>query len=221
MGRGYIVVEGEGEEGAVVNLVTRLWDELGLPFVTWAQPIRGRSLHTGREIGKKIGQVRARGDASRLLIVRDADVKANRGRDSPKVVAPEMARLVVAERLPFPTAVVLLYREYETLFLPCVALMAGRPLRDPSGQERAGLNPGTTCDPDYESIRGVKEWLSRNMPAGRSYKPTLDQLAMTRMLDFAALRRSSPPCFGTLERALRFLAAPMPGQGRVYPPASD
>ena len=220
MAHGYIVVEGEGEEKAVGNLINRLWDDLRLPFIPWADPIRGRALHTSKEIRKKIGQVRAKGDAACLLILRDADIKANQHQDCPKVVAPAIASLVLAEQLPFPTAIVLFYREYETLFLPCLPLMAGRPLKDKKGIVRPGLLPGTSCDKPYESIRGVKEWLSKNMPSGHAYKPTFDQLTLTRMLDFTLLRQSGLPCFGTLERALQFLADPTPGPGRVYPPAT-
>lgn len=33
MGKGYLVVEGHGEDGAVPNLITRLWSDLGLPHI--------------------------------------------------------------------------------------------------------------------------------------------------------------------------------------------
>lgn len=118
--------------------------------------------------------------------------------------------------LPFPSAVVLLHREYEALFLPCIDLMAGREL-NAYGSRRPGLLPGTTFAGDPQGIRGVKEWLSRRFPRGSSYKPTLDQLPLTRMLDFDRLRNSSLPCFGSLERALRFLGDHVGTSGRVYP----
>ena len=56
---------------------------------------------------------------------------------------------------------------------------------DDRGIERAGLRPETVFTGQYEGVRGVKEWLSRHFPPGRSYKPTLDQLPLTRMIDFA------------------------------------
>jgi hypothetical protein len=211
VGRGYIVVEGHGEVEAARNLVTRLWQDLGLPFVTWADPIRGIALHTAKGIAKACVAVRAKKDADRLLILRDEDDLC------PKVTGPAAAKLALSQNLSFPTAVVLFHREFETLFLPCLHLMAGRPLRDPMNIERPGLNLGVTYQGDYESTRGVKEWLSRQMPPGRSYKPTLDQLAMTRMIDFAVLRQSGLPCFGTLERSLRFLADQVRGEATVYP----
>lgn len=49
------------------------------------------------------------------------------------------------------------------------------------------------------------------------YKPTLDQLPLTRLLDFDLLRERQIPCFGTLERALVFLAQNI-GTAATYPP---
>ncbi len=52
-------------------------------------------------------------------------------------------------------------------------------------------------------MRGVGEWLSKHFAGGGKYKPTVHQLPFTRMLDFAVLRASGLPCFGSFERALR------------------
>jgi hypothetical protein len=117
-------------------------------------------------------------------------------------------------------AVVLAHREFEAFFLPCLPRMAGRKLISPEGVERPGLVPGSVFKGDPQSIRGVKEWLSKRMPAGRAYKPTLDQLALARMVDFQMLRACDPPlpCYGSLERAIRFLhRQPRPGRAGVYP----
>lgn len=75
---------------------------------------------------------------------------------------------------------------------------------------------GTAFAGDPESIRDVKGWLSKRFPPGKAYKPTLDQLKLTQLLDFPTLRASQAHSFHTLERALRFLASP--GSSRVYPP---
>lgn len=111
---------------------------------------------------------------------------------------------------------VLPYREFEAWFLPCLHLMAGKPLLGPGGIERPGLKVGTTFTGSVESIRGVKEWLSRHFAGGKAYKPTLDQLPLTQMLDLPTLRAAEVPSFGTMERALRFLGSAGPGE--VYPP---
>jgi hypothetical protein len=117
--------------------------------------------------------------------------------------------------LPFPAAVVLFHREYETLFLPCIDLMAGQPIHDPNGTDRPGIVAGARFEGDPQSRRDAKGAISSFFPPGRHYKPTIDQVALTRMLDFRALRASQLPCFTTLENALRFLATAGPGE--TYP----
>lgn len=204
------MVEGRGEEGAVDNLITRLWHEAG-QWQPWAPAKRWVNIHQHRGIEKGLGYVRSLQDAGALLILRDEDDAC------PKQRAPEIASWIHALAPPFPVAVVLLHREYEVLFLPCLEKMAGRPIKGDDGQARAGFLPGTKYVGDWEAKRGVKEWLTEHMPPGRSYKPALDQLPLTRMIDIPTLRAANVPCFGTLERALAFLAENFGGSG-VYPP---
>jgi len=125
-----------------------------------------------------------------------------------------MAKWVRNLQLPFPSAVVLFHPEYEVLFLPCLERMAGK-LLGTGASARPGLRPEVRWEGDWESRRGIKEWLSAHFPPNRSYKPTLDQLPLTRLIEFRALRASDVPCFGTLERALSFLAKG--SVGGVYP----
>ena len=93
------------------------------------------------------------------------------------------------------------------MFLPCLARMA--PLGYPADLAWDGSS--------WEARRDIKGWLSGQLPRGRSYKPTVDQLAMTRSIDFTELRSAQVPCFGSLERGLGFLAHNIGQQGRVYP----
>jgi hypothetical protein len=207
--RAHLIVEGHGEVRAAKNLMARLCQDLDLPLV-WAEPMRGKALHKQAEILRLCERLRATEGCEAALFLRDADD------DCPKETGPGTARWLADARLPFPAAVVLAHREYEAWFLPCIHLMAGRPLRDERGIERAFLLPDASFAGDPEAIRGVKEWLSRHLPYGQIYKPTLDQLPLTRMLDFPTLRASGTPSFLTLERALRFLAGG--GATSVYPP---
>ncbi len=210
-GIAYALVEGHGEVQAVGNLLTRLSADLDIYF-PWSNPIRCKNLHSEEGLRKGVELIRARANVRALLILRDEDD------DCPKERGPEMAKWLRQLNLPFPSSVVLLKPEYEVLFLPCLDLMAGKPIKDPSGRDRPGLKPGTAWDrTSWEARRGIKEWLSRNYPSNRSYKPTLDQLPMTQMLDFDRLRDADVPCFGTLERALRFLGQSL-NPGEVYPP---
>lgn len=205
-----MLVEGHGEIEAAHNLVTRLWQEAGR-WQPWASPLRWNNLHRQSGVEKGIARIRTFDDVGALLILRDEDDAC------PKEVGPEVASWIRAQEPPFPVAVVLFHREYEVLFLPCLERIAGRPLVGADGQQRAGLLPGTRYEGDWERVRGVKEWLTDRFPAGRSYKPTFDQLPMTRMIDLPTLRAARVPCFETLERALGFLASSS-GVVGVYPP---
>ena len=207
LGRGYVLVEGHGEKGAVDNLISRLAGDLGLARL-WAPAIRWPNIHGRDGMEKGAGFIRLKRDADALLVLCDEDDAC------PKHQGPAMAEWLRALNLPFPAAVVLLHPEYEVLFLPCVEQMAGKLLWT-GAAARPGLRPGTRWEGPWESRRGVKEWLSSQFPPGRSYKPTLDQLPLTRLIDFGAIRKSDLPCFGTLERALRFLAEADPGE--TYP----
>lgn len=196
--KGYILVEGHGEVNAAHNLVTRLSGELDLNL-PWKAPRRWKNLHlwtsgSGGILGG-IRFVRSKYDAGALLILKDEDDGC------PKKLAPVMARQIRGQNLPFPTAYVLFRPEYEVLFLPCLEKMNFPPWDRDS----------------WEARRGIKEWLSSKLPRGRSYKPTIDQLPMTRKIDLLQLRAANVPCFGTLERALGFLKVNMGSTGKVYP----
>jgi hypothetical protein len=204
--KGYILVEGYGELGAVDNLIFRLSDDLGLRRA-WVPAIRWKNLHLPRGIEQGANFIRYR-DADALLILRDEDDRC------PKERGPAMADWLQRLQLPFPAAVVLFHPEYEVLFLPCLEQMAGKPLGT-GASARPGLRPGTRWEGSWESRRGIKEWLSAQFPSNRSYKPTLDQLPLTRLIDPRILREADVPCFGSLERALRFLAEA--SEGEVYP----
>jgi hypothetical protein len=209
LGKGYILVEGHGEVGAVDNLISRLSADLGL-HRPWAPAIRWKNLHLRQGIEKGASYVRTKSDAEALLILRDEDDHC------PSQRGPAMAQWLQGLQLPFPASVVLLHREYEVLFLPCLGRMAGERLGT-GISARPGLLPGTRWEGGWEDKRGIKEWLSGHFPPNRSYKPTLDQLPLTRLIEFSALRTAGVPCFGTLERALGFLADAR--GGTVYPPA--
>lgn len=204
----HVVAEGHGEPAALENLLNRLQRDLGLPSAVWRTP-RRMSVLTPAKARRAAELARAEGDVQGLLLTRDDEDGC------PRESAPELARWLKEMELPFPAAVVLFYREYETMFLPCVEEMAGRPIRE-GNLERPGLVAGAQYDGNYEAPRDAKGELTALMPSGRSYKPTTDQLAFTRMLDFDRLRASGLPCFGTLERALRFLLGEA-RPGSVFP----
>ncbi len=215
VGRGYILVEGHGEVNAVVNLLTRLWRDLGLPDANWAQPIRPRRITTDDGVRQACEQVRGKPDAEMLLLIRDSDDGC------PHNDAPRLARVIHEMHLPIPAAVVLAYREYESLFLASLSTIRGQELVGPSGVKRPGITRSAAYNADPSARRDAKGWLSMNMPKGRIYKETLDQLPLTRLVDFETVRASGLRWFATLENALRFLAARRTGSGHVYPPPAN
>lgn len=202
----HVLVEGHGEVEAVQNLLTRVSAEQEIYF-PWAHPLRWLNLHQWepeKRWGVRAGVelIRGKPDAGGLLILRDEDDAC------PRETAPEMAERLRDLSLPFPTAVVLMHPEYEVLFLPCLHLMAS-----------FGFPPGLHWDRDsWEARRGVKEWLSNQLPRGRRYKPTVDQLPMTRRIDISTLHDAQVPCFGSLERGIAFLGQNWAQPGAVYPP---
>lgn len=197
--KGYLLVEGHGEVEAAHNLVVRLSRDLGLNN-PWVHPRQIPNLHQWE--AKKNGGVRAgvelirsKSDVGALLILRDEDDAC------PKDLAPEIAERLRTLNLPFPTAYVLLHPEYEVLFLPCLESMGFPPWDSDS----------------WERHRGIKEWLSAQLPRGQSYKPTVNQLPMTRKMDIGIVRRAEVPSFGSLERGLQFLSDHAGETGAVYP----
>ncbi|HRG95165.1 MAG TPA: DUF4276 family protein [Polyangiaceae bacterium] len=211
--RTYVLVEGHGETDAITNLVTRLARECAPALLPLAPPIRAPGIVRPDSLRRYVELVRTRPDAHALLALRDDEDGC------PKTDAPLLGALLRDLALPFPSAAVLAYREYESLFLPCIEHMAGHALDGPGGA-RPGLRADARYHGDFEAKRGVKEWLTSHMPKGRSYKPTVDQLPLTRMVDFAVVRASGLPWFGSLERALVFLATHLDRPAVAYPPAT-
>ncbi len=206
----FVLVEGHGEVDAVSNLLARLVADLGLALAL-AKPIRAPGMTKDETLKRYAELVRAKPNVDGLVVLRDDEDGC------PKTDGPRLADLLRSLNLPFPCAVVLAYREYESLFLPCVQQIAGKALTGVHGMTRPGLRADARFDGDYEAKRGVKEWLSSQMAEGKAYKPTMDQLPMTRMVDFAVVRASGLPWFGSLERALKYLADVQGKAGVAYP----
>jgi hypothetical protein len=208
----YLLCEGHGEPLALSNLVTRLWTDLQLPHIPIRTPaIRYPGISSERGLNKALSIIRNRSAISGLLVVADQEDIC------PKTSGPAMSMVLSDACLPFPASYHVMYREYETLFLPSLQTMAGKALIDDRGIKRKGIREGAIFVGNPEANRDAKGIISDFMQDGRRYKPTLDQLPLTRMIDFDKLRDSMLPCFGTLERCLRHLSENHHRQG-VYPP---
>lgn len=198
-----LFVEGHGEVRAAENLVTRVARAADRGIIV-TQTRRWKNLHRqdGLAQALRYGQTLP---VDGLLFLRDEDDAC------PRATGPRDADVLRSLEPRLPSAVVLMHREYEVVFLPQVASLAGRPI-----DGRPGLLPSAQWTGHWESRRDIKGWLTSQMPHGRAYKPTLDQLPLTQMLDIEALLRTDVPCIGTLVRALQFLTDASSG---TYPPA--
>lgn len=174
-----LIVEGDGEVDAVPSLLTKIlrteqmWD-----WFADDRPIRvGNPHNLKRKLEQYLRLAAGRKDCAGILILLDLD------EGCPVHEARALADQVRELQLPYPVAIVLAYREYETWFLASLDTVVGQ----------GDLPAGLVYQGDVEARRGVKEWLQAQMPAGRGYKETVDQRRFTALidLDLAAQRSRS------------------------------
>lgn len=214
----FVVREGEGEEDALPSLVLRLRDHLGLPLPYIPKNGNWRkSLVTEAQVRDACEQIRGHASCKALLLTRDADNDDLEHQDCPRFSAPTMAGWVHKLALPFPTAVVLFYKEYETLFLAGADAMAGKDLRDGRGLIIDTIPAQAGAHPAPEHPRDAKGWVRDNLVGG--YKPTLFQTSLTRLLDLDVMAASSLSSYRRLVSALTFLSNNLGVEGAVYPDA--
>lgn len=213
----YIVREGDGEREAIPALVYRLRDHHGLDLPHHAPDRHGwkKSIVTEPQVRAVCEQMRAVQGCEALLLTRDADNDQPDHPDCPKFAAPEVAAWVRARGLPFPVAVVLFYREFETLFLAGADGMAGREVKDRRNIPVASIPGDVAAHPSPEHPRDAKRWVRSNLVDG--YKPTLFQASLTRLLDPGVMEASGLSSYRRLVRALQFLEINRGVAGAVYP----
>ncbi len=189
------IVEGHGELDAVPILLRRI-AAAALPAgaVDVRSPIRvdRRKIVKAAELERAVElAARKAGAGGRILILLDAED------DCPAELAPDLLRRARAARGDRAIRVVLAKTEYEAWFLAAADSIAGQ----------HGIDEAATPPADPEAVTGAKEWLTRCMPAGRSYRPTRHQAALTKMFDLDAARRSAPS-FDKLWRDVTALLKP-------------
>lgn len=173
------VVEGHGEYVAVPLLVRRIALAID-PSVIVDIP---RPIRIGRDRLLKTGELERAVDlaarrAARpggVLVVIDADD------DCPATTAPELVGRARWARSDIPVGIVLANREFEAWFLAGAESLRGQ----------RGLPPDLEPPEDPERIRGAKEWLQSKMGPTRTYSATVDQPALTHVLDLHKTREAS------------------------------
>jgi hypothetical protein len=203
-----VIVEGHGEVMAMGKFLAKLARHLGFDPNLLKPPRRDRRLFTEKGIAELItmaSTMRATG----LLLIRDSED------DCPKELAPQMARFIENAQPEFPISYVLLYREFETLFLSVARHLAGKELVY-STHSKIKLEPQFKVDFSPELKRDAKGALDGLLPDNQTYKPTLHQLPMVSLIQMEWLEEANLPSFGSLKRALVHLLSPEHGQ-LVYP----
>lgn len=199
----YAVVEGEGDKKALPVLLHRLLQAREHGSLGVAEPKKAGSQETLRsDFERFLNYVRRERDCAGLFILVDTDRDA-----CPFTLAQNLSQRARQAGLPFPTAIVCPHSEYETWFLASLDTVRGH----------CNLPAALTYEQPVENKRGVKEWLSGQMPQGRRYRETEHQPELTRHIDPTLARRHSRS-FRRLESALdQLLAAIKRGETTVTP----
>lgn len=163
------IVEGDGELDAIPVLLRRILHE-NFQVFDWeiGKPKKAHSLPAfRRRLSDFIRYSQIEPDATHILIVMDLDDGCPR---------EELLSLVeeIRQTSPqIPVLVVLAHREYEAWFLASL----------PSLVEQNCLPANCVFDGEVEGIRGVKEWLTHQMPRGITYKETSHQASWSAQMD--------------------------------------
>ena len=188
------IVEGHGEQEAVRTLLTRIWTELlGGEYLEVLRPIRQprSKLVRKQELSRAINLAMLKlgaspsPDPSMVLVMLDAD------KDLPCELGPELLTCAREGRPDADIACVVVNVEYETWFV--------------AGAESLTRYLKLEVDdvPDVpEDHRCRKAWIEKRF-RGPRYSETVDQPAMTAILDLTLCRRRSP----SFDKLCRELAA--------------
>ena len=184
------IVEGHGEEEAVPILLQRIVGAIDVTITTIRVPRQKIVKEEELERAVELAAERA-GAGGRILILLDADA------DCPAQLAPDLLRRARAARGDRAIRVVLAKIEYEAWFLAAADSIAGK----------HGIDAKAAAPADPEAVRGAKEWLTKRMPAGQSYRPTRHQATLTKEFNMDAARRAAPS-FDKLWRDVTALLKP-------------
>lgn len=161
------IVEGQGEVAAVPILLWRLVHRFDLGGdVVIGKPVRQPRAELVQKAGLEEAIKLARKDRlDAILIVFDSDD------DCPAELGQKIQEWSEQIAGDIPCQVVMPNREFEAWFLAHIEDLRGK----------RGIRPDAISPQDPERRRGAKEQLEGEMEADRSYKPTTDQAALSKM----------------------------------------
>jgi hypothetical protein len=177
------IVEGPGEVEAFPALLWKLLAEMNRYDIQVGEPQNAHgcgNLTVAGGLEKFVQNAWNRRDCGAVLILMDAEEHCA------MQIATDFSKRIHAIGVRFSVATIIAKCEYEAWFLASLETIAGEKLG-----EREGLPAGLIYPDTVEDRIGVKGWLTRQFPEGRIYKETLDQAAMTRLLDPVRVRQRS------------------------------
>jgi hypothetical protein len=165
------IVEGHGEVTAVPILIRRIIAQYAPDvYAPVGQAIRAKRSELVQSGGiERTIELAARQTkpTDGILVLLDADD------DCPREIAEALLARAKAARPDRVVCVVSANREYEAWFLAAARSLRGK--RGLADDMEPPVNP--------EAIRDAKGWLAQHTPRGFSYKPTIDQPALTQVFD--------------------------------------
>ncbi|HET7229755.1 MAG TPA: DUF4276 family protein [Longimicrobium sp.] len=188
------IVEGHGEVTAVPILIRRILAEHAPDFAaTVARPIRTPKdallVEGGVERAVELAARQTQpGDG--ILILIDADKLC------PAEVARDLLHRATTRRPDRRIRAVLAKAEFEAWFLAGARSLRGR----------RGLADDLTPPSNPEQVRDAKGWLSERCARGQSYKPTIDQPALSQTVDLH--EALAAPSFAKFVRDIVSLVSP-------------
>jgi hypothetical protein len=197
------IVEGQGDEKAIVGLLTRIWYELGGDYLEPLRPFRQAQGTLRKEEGLKRAvnaawiqlSVRASPDVRKvLLLLMDSEG------DCPAELAPNLQEWARQTRSDADVFCVLPHPMFETWFAACASSLAGH--------NGLPTDLATPADPEGQNLG--KGWLKRHLP--RKYQEPIDQPKFVSQMDLMMCREHSP----SFDKLWRELSRRLPAQ-----PASE
>lgn len=191
------VVEGDGDVRAAPILIRRILEQHKI-YDARLLPVQRRGEYPS--VAKHFDNyfLAAVKEKAPILWIMDFDAKSC---DCPYREAAALLARAAALRPGWPIRIAFLTKEYETLFL-----------HDENATRAVFTDiPKQASFPAQpETIRGAKEWLSKQRPSGMAYKETVHQQKITAHLNLQTLRERSAD-FAHLERAvLQLIGSPCP-----------
>ena len=191
-----LIVEGHGEEEAFPKLLYKII--LAVKPATYPTVLpphrvpRDSLLNVSGTVEDYAVKAMAHaGPTAKLLIRIDVDD------DLPEELESRLSIRIPHHIPSSQVSVCIAVREYESWFISSLETVG--PV--------AGIEESTPVPDNIEQIRGAKEWLSRRMPDGDAYRPTLHQAEFSSAIDVDLAPRRSRSFRFLCQEVVRILSA--------------